>query len=68
MCDSERKEATFASPVQPGVMNNHKSSLCSLVCGRIMSQEPKIHRGMTIIVVVLGAKDMARTVVKHKVR
>lgn len=33
-----------------------------------MSQEPKIHLGMTVIVVELGAKEMARTVVEHKVK
>lgn len=68
VCDSEWKEATSTSPAQPGVMNNHKRSLCCLVCCRIMSQEPKIHLGMTVIVVELGAKEMARTVVQHKVK
>lgn len=67
-CDSEWKEATSTLPAQPGVTNNHTRSLRCLVCYGIMSQEPKIHLGMTVIVVELGAKEMARTVVEHKVK
>lgn len=68
VCDSEWKEATSTLPAQPGVTNNHTRSLRCLVCYEIMSQEPKIHLGMTVIVVELGAKEMARTVVEHKVK
>lgn len=61
VCDSEWEEATSTFPAQPGVMNNHKRSLCCLVCCRVRDKEPKIHLGMT-------GKEMARTVVEHKVK